>query len=158
MHSRPITNMLNTVKRCSRSPSKKDEIIVKGEIPPPQEDHRKRRRVMFDDRVHVFEVPTSTKYTNDEVMACWYTASELQLFRSQRAFLKNTAGEDYCERGPEHLTMLRTKVNARLKGLSDEAEEASHHGKDVIYSRIVRSLWKGLLFQQQKGPEMYKNS
>jgi hypothetical protein len=45
MHSQPITNMLNTIQKCSRSPNKKDEVIVKDESPPPHEDHdRKRKR------------------------------------------------------------------------------------------------------------------
>jgi hypothetical protein len=144
MRSQPITNVLNTVQ--------KDEIIMKGEgsPAPPQEDHRKRkRRVAFDNRARVFEIHIGIEYTNDEVGACWYSPSELQLFRSQTAFLKNNTGEDYGARGPEHLTMLRSKVNARLKGLSDEAEAASNHRKGVGSSKIVRSLWKGWLFQHK---------
>jgi hypothetical protein len=53
------------------------------------------------------------------------------------------------------MTTLRNTVNARLKGLSDEAEAASHHGKHISSSRIVQSLWKGWFFQQ-KVPHMSK--
>jgi hypothetical protein len=206
MNSLPITNVLNKIQMCSRSPNKKDEIIVvvvnKCESPPPQKDQRTRkRRVAFDDQVRVFEIHSHTEYTTVEVRACWYSPSELVMFRSDcttMAFLKNT-GEDYCARGLEHLTTLtsksrkadiakamfavfieqemqcswtggeeapnstspdeliratymaqsrRSKVNARLKGISDQAEAASDHGKeDGCSSRIVRS-WKGWLFQQ----------
>jgi hypothetical protein len=56
----------------------------------------------------------------------------------------------------------RSKVNARLKGLSDEAEAASNdvknHVKVVCSNRIVRgSSRKGWLFQQ-KVAEMLKTS
>jgi hypothetical protein len=212
MNTQPSTNVLNKIHECSRSPNKKDKIIVvcsKGESsPPPQEDQPKRkRRVMLDDQVSVFEIHSRTEYTYDEVRACWYSPSEIKMFRSDcctmartpmAAFLKNT-GEDYCGRGLEHLTKLTSKsrksdiakamfavfieqeiqcswiddgapsappdelirqtylaqsrgskVSARLKGLSDQAEAASDHGKeDGCSSRIFRS-WKGWLFQQNR--------
>jgi hypothetical protein len=152
MKSQPITNVLSAVE--------KDEIIVKGESSPaaPQGNRRKRkRRVAFDDRVRIFEIHIRIEYTNDEVRACWYSPSELQLFRSQTAFLKNNTEEDYGARGAEHLTKLRSFVNARLKGLPDEAEAASDHRKGAGSSRIVRSLWKGWLFQQKEA-DMSKTS
>jgi hypothetical protein len=159
MHSQPITNVLNTVQKCSRSPNnKKYEIIVKGRQspPPPQEkDHRKRkRRVAFDDQVRVVGMHTRTEYTDDEVRACWYSPSELKLIRSRTAFFKNNhGGEDHCPRGVDELKTLRSKVDARLKGLSDDAEAASNHGRNVCSSRIVRP-WKIWLFQQKVAPEM----
>ena len=218
MNSQPFTNVLNTIQQCTRSPNKKDEITMlvsnKGESQAPQEqDNSKRKRgVAIDDRVRIYEIHTRTEYTNDEVRDCWYSPSELKLFRSDcctmarapKAFLKNT-GEDYCARGLEHLTTLtcksrkldiskamfavfieqemhswttdgpsvtppdelireaylaqcrRSKVSARLKGLSDQAEAACDYGKNVCSnSRIVRS-WKGWLLRQ-KVPEMSKES
>jgi hypothetical protein len=101
MNTQPSTNVLNKIHECSRSPNKKDKIIVvcsKGESsPPPQEDQPKRkRRVMLDDQVSVFEIHSRTEYTYDEVRACWYSPSEIKMFRSDCCTMARTPMADGC--------------------------------------------------------------